>query len=164
MPALPTVRNANGNRNHGGCLVFLRRGSAHKGLKALKSWLGFLRQASAGGDERAEREEKLCLQIWQSWGDCSPDLAGGKLCRSLLTDACLICCHTKRRCTCENPCADYKRRVNYICISRRRPANPCKHTRQWSARRCVCLGKSPPSSSHSGFVLYRLQWQEKYDK
>lgn len=147
-----------------GSCFFLRHNKTHKGLKALTSWLGFLRQASVGGDERAAREEKLCLHIWQSWGGPFSRSCWGESLRLLLTDACLICCHTKRRCTCENPCADYERRVNYICISRCRPANPSSHTRQSSAGRCVCLDKSLPSSGHSGFVLYHLQWQEKCDQ
>lgn len=65
MPASPTVRNASENRNHVSWWGVLGGDGTHQGLKALVSSLGFLRQASAAGDERAAREQRLCLQICQ---------------------------------------------------------------------------------------------------
>lgn len=94
-----------------------------------------------------KRREKLCLQIQQSSVVCCPDPVNAQ--RLLLTAACLICCCTMSLCTSPNPCAECRRRVNYICISWCRLDNPFIHTPQSSASRCVYHDESPTLSSQN---------------
>lgn len=94
-----------------------------------------------------KRREKLCLQIQQSSVVCCPDPLNAQ--QLLLTAACLICCCTMSLCTSPNPCAECRRRVNYICISWCRLDNPFIHTPQSSASRCVYHDESTTQSSHS---------------
>lgn len=163
MPASPTPRNANEKEKS---RLFLRtRTTFTKGPKALVSWLGSVRQRSAGGDESAggERRSRVC-RFGRVQRTCCPDL-GGETLQLLLTVACLICYRTMSRCTCENPCADCKRRVNYICISRRWPANPSIHTYRNQVLVDVFTSINPRRAAATvsvcvAFVLRGLQWQK----
>lgn len=101
-----------------------------------------MRCRSAGGDERAEKEGEAVFAEFSS-------LLSSVAEQLLLNAAFLICCCTMSLCTSPNPCAECRRRVNYICISWCRLDNPFIHTPQSSASRCVYHDESQTPSSHN---------------
>lgn len=137
----------------------------HKGPKStcVLTWLREAALCRRRWKRRGERRSRVC-RFGRVQRTCCPDL-GGKTLQLLLTVACLICCRTMSRCTCENPCADRKRRVNYICISRRWPANPSIHTRRNQVLVDVFTSINPCRAAATvsvcvAFVSRRLQWQK----